>query len=74
MIYYSGCQLDWNSLLLGGIGSNLSIFDARGRRMTHSKLSFPTTQISKISRVNSHHCLLSNVNTLYLLDLRMMAA
>lgn len=73
MNYYSGCQFDWSSILLGGIGDYLSIFDIRCKKLIRSKkLSFNATQITKIYRMNSNTFLLSNVNSLYFFDIRKM--
>jgi WD40 repeat protein len=75
MSYYSGCEVDWNSAILGGIGANLSIFDFRGRRaIGSSKLPFSVTQISAFTRINTHHYLFANANVIYRLDIRKMAA
>lgn len=75
MTYYSGCAVDWNSAILGGIGSNLSIFDFRGRRvMGGTKLKFNVVQISAFTRINIYHYLFSNANAIYCLDIRKMTA
>jgi hypothetical protein len=75
MTYYSGCEVDWNSAILGGIGPNLSIFDFRGRRVIGgNKLPFSVIQVSAFTRINTHHYLFSNANTIYCLDIRKMTA
>lgn len=75
MGYYSGCEVDWNSAILGGIGPNLSIFDFRGRRVIGgNKLPFKVTQISAFTRISTHNYLFADVNSIYSLDIRKMAA
>lgn len=75
MDYYSGCPMDWNTLLLGGIGTKMDIYDPRSKRLisTH-KLTNDIIQISKICKFNEHSVIFSNVNQLFVMDLRKMAA
>lgn len=52
----------------------MSIFDLRVKKLIKSKkLPFMVTQISAISRINSHNYIIANVNSLHMLDLRTMS-
>lgn len=33
MDFYSGCQMDWNSIMLGGISKYLMIYDMRAKKI-----------------------------------------
>jgi hypothetical protein len=47
--YYSGCQIDWNCCLTGGISKNIDGFDLRSKKMVFShQLKLPIIQISEI--------------------------
>lgn len=34
--YYAGCQLDWNTVLVGGFGKSLDILDLRTKRLIYT--------------------------------------
>lgn len=74
MSYYSGISIDWSSVVLGGIGQNLSIYDIRGKKLLRTKkMSYSATQISSFARLNSHEFLFSNVNSIHKLDIKTMS-
>lgn len=70
--YFTGCQLDWNTLLVGGQGQHLDIFDVRSKRVIGAvRLSLPVVQICEMVRMSSDMVLFANVNEMYSLDTRM---
>ena len=69
--FYSGCQFDWNSVLLGGHSQYLDILDIRSKKLISSQiLNIPVLQICEMVRINHNELLIANVNTIYSLDLR----
>lgn len=69
--YYSGCPLDWNAVLLGGLSKSLEIFDIRSKKLiSTAKPDIPIIQICEMMRLTENRFLLSNVNHLYSLDIR----
>ena len=69
--YYSGCQIDWNTVLLGGVSKTLDMMDIRCKKMIYSQgLDFPVLQICEMVRLTDREVFFSNVNQLYSVDLR----
>lgn len=53
--YYSGCQVDWNTVLVGGLGKSLDILDLRSKRLIYShELHIPVLQICEITRLSAN--------------------
>jgi WD40 repeat protein len=61
--FYSGCPIDWNTIMLAGIGPKINIYDIRNKKLTKTnKLNHDIIQISKICRLTETSFLLSNIN------------
>lgn len=69
--YYAGCQLDWNTLLVGGQGQQLDIFDIRSKRVGGSvRLNLSVIQICEMVRMSADTALFANINEIYSFDTR----
>lgn len=69
--YYTGCQIDWNCCLTGGISQSMDIFDIRSRRLVFShRCKFPVIQLCEMLRLNENTVIVADVNKLFTLDIR----
>lgn len=68
----SGCQLDYNSVVVGGNYNSLKIFDLRMRKSVLSpiRLNWELIQVVNMARFTDHGLMVSNINELHLLDIR----
>lgn len=71
---FAGCNLDYNTMIVGGIGKKLVIYDVRTGRKLLRPVDIPAEliQITKILRFTSSELIVSNINELYTLDIRQM--
>ena len=53
--YFSGCQFDWNTAILGGHSKSLDILDIRSKRLITSKMiNIPVLQICEMLRISDN--------------------
>ena len=53
--YYSGCQVDWNTILVGGHSKYLDVLDIRVKKIVCSQaMDFPVLQICDMTRISDH--------------------
>ena len=71
---FAGCSLDYNTIIVGGIGKQLKIYDSRTSKAMQPPVNIPREliQVTKMIRFNDNNLLLSNINELFTVDLRTM--
>lgn len=71
---FAGCNIDYSTIIVGGIGKNLKIYDTRTSKALMRSITVPSelVQVTKIIRFNENNLLLANINELYTLDMRQM--
>lgn len=66
------CQIDYNSVIVGGNGKHLQVYDLRLKKSVISpvKLEWDLIQVVNMTRLTDYHLMVSNINELHTLDMR----
>lgn len=68
----SGCQIDYNTILAGGISKNVKVYDVRTRKALNvsPKINENLVHIVNFTRFTDKNVLVSNINNINSIDLR----